>query len=127
MVKIAVPLFDRRVAPRFDCAGDFLFAAVENGEIVECRKLPASGWNRRQRVKKLSELGVDILICGGIDKQSARLLVFYGIRMYTWVTGMAEDALRSFLKGDLESGTMVGSGGRPRGRWRFRRSHHLNL
>ena len=123
MVKIAVPLFGRRVSPRFDCAGNFLYAAVENGEIVERRNLSAAGWNRRVRVKKLRELGVDTLICGGVDKQSARLLVFYGIRMYTWVTGMAEDALRSFLRGELESGTMIGAGGRPRGRWRFRRSN----
>ncbi len=123
MVKIAVPLFALRVSPPFDCAGVFLFATVEHGEIVACQKLSASGWNRRERVKKISELGVDTLICGGLDKQSARLLVFCGIRMYTWVTGMAEDALHSFLKGELESGTMIGSGGRLRGRWGFRGSN----
>jgi len=55
---------------RFDCAGNFLFAAVQNGEIVESRKLSSSEWTRRQRVEKLNELGVDTLICGGIDKQS---------------------------------------------------------
>ena len=123
MEKIAVPLFDRRVSPRFDCAGDFLIAAVESGEIVECRKLSVVGWDRRERVKNLREWGVDTLICGGVDKQSARLLISYGIRMVTWVTGLAEDALHSFLRGELESGTMVGSGGRSRGRWRFRKSN----
>jgi predicted Fe-Mo cluster-binding NifX family protein len=122
MVKIAISLFDRRVSPRFDCAGDFLLASVENGEIVERRRLSSSGWNRQERVKRLSELGVDTLICGGIDRFSARMLIFYRVRIYSWVTGMAEDALRSFLKGELDSSTMIGSGGRPRGRWRFRGS-----
>ena len=123
MVKIAVPLFDRRVSPRFDCAGDFLIAAVERGEIVERRKFSAAGWSCKERVNRLREWGVDTLICGGVDTQSARLLICCGIRMYTWVTGMAEDALRSFLRGEMESGIMVGSGGRPHGRWRLRRNN----
>ncbi|HIJ57899.1 MAG TPA: NifB/NifX family molybdenum-iron cluster-binding protein [Deltaproteobacteria bacterium] len=123
MVKIAIPLFDQRVSPRFDCAQDFLLASVENGDIVKRRELSASGWNCRERVKKLSELGVDTLICGGIDKLSERMLIAHRVRTYTWVTGMAEDALNSYLRGELESYTMVGSGGRLRGRWRFNRGH----
>jgi hypothetical protein len=35
---------------------------------------------------------------------------------------MAEDALDSFLRGELESYAMIGSGGRLCGRWRFKRS-----
>ena len=119
-MKIAIPLFDRRVSPRFDCAQDFLLASVENGVIMERRKLLASDWTCRQRVKKLSELGVKTLICGGIDRLSAGLLAFYGVKVYSWVTGIAEDALRAFLRGQLESCTMVGPGGRPSGKWRFR-------
>ena len=60
MGKIAVPLFDRRVSPRFDCAGDFLIAAVENGEIIKRRKLSAAGWNRKERVKNLRHLAVTL-------------------------------------------------------------------
>ena len=120
-MRIAIPVFNRRISPRFDCAGNFLFATIEKGEIVERLKLSSSQWTQRQRVEKLQELGVDILICGGIDKPSERLLRFCGIRVYIWVTGMAEDALRSFLRGELKPGTMVGAGGRSRGRWKFRR------
>ena len=123
MVKIAIPLFDQRVSPRFDCARDFLIASATNGYIVERQELSVSGWNCRERVKKLSELGVDTLICGGIDKLSERMLIAHRVRSYTWVTGMAEDALNSFLRGELESYTMVGPGGRSRGRWRFRRNN----
>ena len=123
MGKVVIPLFNQRVSPRFDCARGFLLASVENGEMVACRNLSAAGWARRERIEKLIALGIDILICGGIDKHSARLLSRYHVRLYTWVTGMAEDALRSFLKGELESCTMIGSGGRSRGRWRFRGRH----
>lgn len=120
MVKIAIPLFDVRVSPRFDCARDFLIASAKNGDIVKRQKLSTSGWSPRKRVKRLYELGVDTLICGGIDKLSERMLIAHRVKTYTWVTGVAEDALGSFLRGELESYTMVGPGGRSRGRWRFR-------
>jgi len=104
MMKIAIPLFDRRVSPRFDCAPDFLLASVENSEIVKRQELSASRWSRQERVEKLSELGVETLICGGNGRLSEGLLTFKGVKIYSWVSGIAEDGLRTFLRGQLESG-----------------------
>lgn len=122
-MKIAIPLFDKRVSTRFDCAQGFLLAVVQNGEVIGHEELPASRWTPLERVEKLSDLAVDTLICGGIDEISARGLIFYRVRVYSWVTGVAEDALHSLLSGELESSIMVGPGGRRRGRWRFERNH----
>ena len=119
-MKIAIPLFNSRIAPRFDCAHDFLLAVAENGEVIEHEELSATRWTPSERVEKLNDLSVDIVICGGIDNVSARRLNFYRVRVYSWVTGRAEDALQSLIRGELESGIMVGPGGRRRGRWRFR-------
>ncbi len=119
-MKIAIPLFNKRISPRFDCAQDFLLAVVENGEVIEHEKLSATRWTSLERVEKLNDLSVDIVICGGIDNVSARRLNFYRVRICSWVTGRAEDALQSLIKGELEPGIMVGPGGRRRGRWRFR-------
>ena len=118
-MKIAIPLFDTRISPRFDHAQGFLLVEEENGEIIERKELPAVGLTPLTRVKKLSELGIDTLICGGIDRASAQQLSFNGVRIYSWVTGEVEDALRCFLSGGLEPGDMVGSGGHRCGRWRF--------
>lgn len=96
---------------------------AENDEVIECQELPAPGWTPLERVKRLSDLGVDTLICGGIDEVSARRLNFYRVRVYSWVTGVAEDALHALLSGELESSIVVGPGGRRRGRWRFERNH----
>jgi len=121
-MKIAIPLFNKRISPRFDCAQGFLLAVAQNGEVIEHEEVSASRWTPLDRVEKLSDLEVDTLICGGIDKDSARRLIYYGVRIYSWVTGMAEDALQSLLKGELEPAIMVGPGGRRRGRWRFRKN-----
>jgi predicted Fe-Mo cluster-binding NifX family protein len=121
-MKIAIPLFERRIAPRFDCAQSFLLAVVQNGELFECQEIPAEQWSPLERVKRLSDWGVNTLICGGIDKVSARGLILHSVEIYSLVTGVAEDALNSFLKGELEPGIMVGSGGHRCGRWQFERN-----
>jgi predicted Fe-Mo cluster-binding NifX family protein len=120
MTKIAIPLFNERVSPRFDCAQSFLLVETEDRRIVESEEVRTGQLSTMERVGKLSDLRVDALICGGIDEVSARRLVHKGIRIYAWITGMARDALISFLNGDLESGIMVGAGGHRQGRWRLK-------
>ena len=119
-MKIAIPLFGTRISPRFDHTKKFLLVTAENGNIIERQVLLTEGWTSFTRIKRLRELGIDTLICSGIDCFSARQLNFNGIRIYSWVTGEAEDALRCFLRGGLEPGDMVGSGGHRCGRWRFK-------
>jgi predicted Fe-Mo cluster-binding NifX family protein len=119
-MKIAIPLFGNRISPRFDCAQEFLIGVAVDGVVLERQELPAEGLSALARVGKLLELGVDTLICGGIDRISDQQLRRHGIRIYAWVTGEVEDALTCFLSGKLEPAIMVGSGGRCRGRWRFK-------
>ncbi|MBW1856198.1 MAG: hypothetical protein JRJ00_16265 [Deltaproteobacteria bacterium] len=103
-MKIAIPLFGTRIAPRFDCTGKFLLVAAENGNIIARQELLTEGWTSFTRTKKLKELDVDTLICNGIDCLSSRQLNFNGIRIYSSVTGEVEEALCCFLDGRLEAG-----------------------
>lgn len=119
MTKIAIPLFNERVSPRFDCAQSFLLVETEDRRVVQSEEVRTGQLSTMDRVGKLSDLRVDALICGGIDEVSARRLVHKGIRVYAWITGMARDALISFLNGELEPGIMVGAGGHRQGRWRL--------
>ena len=119
-MNIAIPLFDMRISPRFDCAKSFLIATAENGEVIERKELPTGYKTPLERANQLYDLDVDTLICGGIDEVSARRLISHHVRIYSWVTGGAEEAMYSLLRGELESGIMVGPGGRRRGRWRLR-------
>jgi len=119
-MKIAISLFGNRISPRFDCAQGFLIGRAVNGVVLERQELPAEGLPALARVRKLLELGIDILICGGIDRFSDQKLRRHGIKIYAWVTGEVEDALNCFLRGELEACIMVGSDGRRCGRWRFK-------
>ncbi len=119
-MKVAIPTFGTRVAPRFDCAQSFLLVGVEDGQSTEKREIESTDWAPHQRAGKLVELGVDTVICGAIDRWSGQLLEAEGITVYGWVTGEVEDALSCLLRGELVSQAIMGAGGHCCGRWRFR-------
>ena len=118
-MNLAIPLFNTRISPRFDCATRFLVVSL-GSDSVDQQVIPAERWSRLERVNKLKELNINILICGGIDRFSTQLLSsFEDLIIYSWVTGEAEDALICFLKGKMESGLMIGEGGNRSGCWKF--------
>ena len=117
---IAIPLFGTRVSPRFDCAGQLLVAGAHDGSITSRATVPSGGRAPLERIKQLEDLKVETLICGGIDLFSTMQLSSRNITILSWVTGEVEDVLDFFLRGELESGAIIGSKGCCRGRWQFR-------
>jgi predicted Fe-Mo cluster-binding NifX family protein len=103
-MKVAIPIFGPRVSPRFDYAPGLLLFNLEDGKLVGSEKFSLQTWDRLQRLQKLKELGVQALICGGIDGNSAKILSDYGIRVIAWVAGEADEAMRCFLQGKLRPG-----------------------
>lgn len=119
-MKLAIPLFGKRISPRFDCATELLLITIENKEALKREKLLWRGLHAYERITELIKMGVDMLICGAIDGFSHTLLAQKGIKVYSWVTGEAENAIELFLKGHLQPGMILMPDGKS-GRWRFRR------
>ncbi|MBF0260062.1 MAG: NifB/NifX family molybdenum-iron cluster-binding protein [Desulfamplus sp.] len=119
-MKIAIPIFNDRVSPRFDNAQNFILLTVEKRIEIERQELPVKNWALIKKIMTLIEKEVDTVICGGIDRSSMQQLSSYGINVYSWVTGNVEDALSCFLQGELDSGSILGKGGKMREQWRFR-------
>jgi predicted Fe-Mo cluster-binding NifX family protein len=111
-MKVAIPTFGPRVSPRFDYAPGLLLINLEDGKVVGSERFSLQAWDRFQRLQKLRELGVQTLICGGIDGNSAQILSDYGIRVIAWVAGEADEAIQFFLEGKLRPGVELGP------RWR---------
>ncbi len=111
-MKIAIPTFSTRVSPRFDCAQSVLVVTIDEGETPGRQELTVGHWAPHERVNRLLELGVDTIVCGGIDRWSAASLQSAGVTIYGWVTGEAEDALSALLRGDLDTEDAGGGRGR---------------
>lgn len=73
------------------------------------------------RVKRLKELGVELLICGALSNSLACLIRGAGITLIPWVSGGTDDIIEAYGNGTLSDPKfmMPGCGGRRR---RFQRA-----
>jgi predicted Fe-Mo cluster-binding NifX family protein len=112
---IAIPLFGSRVSPRFGCEPEILIIDVEGRQEISRRTFSTIGLGIPQQISLLSSLGVDTLICGGIDLFCRRLLSARGFQVIPGVIGEADEALNYFLSGKLREEQCVRGGRRFRG------------
>ena len=111
-MKIAIPMFTNRVSPRFDFASKVLIAAIADKKVVERQEFSLINLNPIRRSSLLSELGVNILICGGISAFARRLAVGNGIDVIPMVQGEIEEVLNLFIRGDLSRAIIPISSGK---------------
>lgn len=102
-MKVAIPRFDNRVSPHFDCASKVLIATVEGGKVVNRELYSLRDLNVLRRSTFLQKQGVEWVICGGISNFSTRLLWGNGIQVLAMVAGDAEQVLDQFVSGTLHS------------------------
>ena len=105
-MKIAIPVFENRISPRFDFAPTLLLFNIEGERITEWKEISCEENDGIQRISKLKELGVEILICGGLPQYLSGMLNDSGIKVIPWVTGNVSEALSLFLQGRLNPGTV---------------------
>jgi len=117
-MRVAIPLFADRVAPRFECAASAMVADVDSATVRGYQTYPLVGLSLPARLQLLRSLGVQVLICGGMSGFVARQLEAAGVRLYANVMGTAEAALNELAAGGLRQGWRERGGPRRfRGGW----------
>jgi predicted Fe-Mo cluster-binding NifX family protein len=73
-----------------------------------------------EKVKRLKELGVDVVLCGGISNPLRGMTEAAGIRVIPWLSGRVDDVLAAYFSGSLtdERFAMPGRPGRKGPRYR---------
>ena len=103
-MKIAIPIFENRVSPRFDFSPELWIIEVESGEVVSQEKFPTVNLNLPQRLEQITSNRVDKVICGGIDGLSRNQLGSRGIDVVQDVIGDADIVFDLFMRGRLRPG-----------------------
>ncbi len=99
-MKVAVPDWQGRVSPVFDVAEQIRLVDLEDqGDGGHAEILGSTA--PHQRARRMTELGVDVLICGAISWPLEALLVAQGIRVIPLICGEVADVVRAFLDGTL--------------------------
>lgn len=96
-MKIAVALFGDRISPNFSTAPELLILVAHGGATPCCWKADAQGKSLRQRTLQLLSMGVDVLVCGGIDRTTRNDLERRGIRVVSEARGNPLEALHGLM------------------------------
>ena len=136
MGTIAIPTWNGRISPVFDTALRLLVVKLEKGRELRRFEVGIGEHFLPGKTIKLSELGIDTLICGAISEQFSYMVTNAGITLIPWISGQVEDVLQAYLAGNLHTiqflrpgrPTFWGKGpgmGRGRGRGRRRKGIHF--
>ena len=115
-MKIAVTIWNDRIAPVFDVARDIRLVEVVDGRMFDPQEDILTGELPVQKALRLVELGVDTLICGAISRPVGAMIASYGIQVVPFVAGNPEAVIMAWLKGGLTEEVFMMPGCRRRGR-----------
>ena len=112
-------MWDGWISPVFDVARDILVVDIEDGTEVGRSEAIIEETALATRAKRVVDLGVNVLITGGISQPLEQMLVSGGVSVVPHCCGPVEDVLRAFMSGQLAKKTFLMPGCRGRCR-RFR-------
>jgi predicted Fe-Mo cluster-binding NifX family protein len=116
-MKLAIPEFNGRVSPVFDCSRRLLVidTAVQGQGRITIQDW--TGVDGVKRTERLLELGVNTLLCGGISSDLAGQIKASGIKVISWISGEVSEVLAAYQNGALPDPELTMPGCR---RTRFR-------
>lgn len=118
-MKIAVTIWNDRIAPVFDVARDIRLVKVVEGRMIDQKQDVLTGELPVQKALRLAEMGVDTVICGAISRPVRAMIASYGIQVVPFVAGNPEAVMMAWIKGILTEEVFMMPGCRRRGAIRF--------
>ena len=115
-MKIAVTIWNDRIAPVFDVARDIRIVEVVEGRTIDQEEDILTGELPVQKALRLVELEVDTLICGAISRPVRTMIASYGIQVIPFLAGNPEAVVQAWIKGRLTEEVFMMPGCRRRGR-----------
>lgn len=101
-MKIAVTYQNGEIFQHFGHTEQFKVYEVQEGRIISDEVIDTNGSGHGALAGMLSNLGVEVLICGGIGGGAQMALLQEGIELYGGVTGDADEAVKAFLADNLD-------------------------
>ncbi len=123
-MKVAVTVWQERIAPLFDAAGRLALYRIEAGSAtaVPVGEIALAGLAPAVRISRMMAAGVDVLVCGAISRPLERLVRSVGIHVISEATGPVADVLRALARDEWPAAASrrgAGHGLRRRRRRRF--------
>jgi len=130
-MRAAFSIWDNRIAPVFDTSERIRIIDVASGKMGDWFQFDLPSDLPLLKILRLTELKVDILVCGAISREMHKLIDAYGIQVVPFVTGDITEISEALVSGqnDWSGFAMPGCdvpGHRRRFRGNFEKCNHLH-
>jgi uncharacterized metal-binding protein len=105
----AIPVFSKRVAPRCNIANAILFIVLNGTKVVSRVTSPLRGNTWVDLLTSLTEHSADVLVCGGINRETRELVESRGLGIIDNVCCTADEAVAALEEGTLRRGFGFGA------------------
>lgn len=102
-MRIAVTYDNGEVFQHFGRTESFKVYEVEDNKVVSSEVIGSNGTGHGALAGLLADRGIDVLICGGIGSGAQNALTEAGIEMIAGASGNTDEAVESYLRGELIS------------------------
>ena len=100
-MKLAVTYENGSVFQHFGRTEAFKVYEIEDDKVVRAEVIGTNGSGHSALAGVLAELGIDVLICGGIGGGAQAALADAGIEVCAGAQGSADEAVAAYLRGEL--------------------------
>ena len=100
-MRLAIPTWNGRISPVFDVAERLLLVDLDEGAEVMRQEALIDETDVASRASRITDLGVDTLICGAISQPLEQRLVGAGIHVVPQTCGPVEGVLQAFVSDQL--------------------------
>lgn len=101
-MRIAITLWNNRVSPVFDVAGQAIIYEAEDGVASSEKQLLLPQVHAVEKLACLREAHIDVLICGAISLESLFAANKIGIKVYPFIAGDVREIIQAWQSGRLE-------------------------
>ena len=98
MIKVAVPLFKGRVSPHFGASPKVLLVMIDHSVIQSEATWDVGAESPMEMARRLAAMGIQYIICGGINRTYKDWLVRNGITVVENQRGVATEIIKKLLK-----------------------------
>jgi len=106
-MRIAISYQQGRLSPVFDVSMRLLLVDIDQKQMVRRNKRTLAQSDSLTRARYVSQLGVDVLICGAISWRLENALSSMGVQVIACICGSVEGVINAFLNNKLPQGGFI--------------------
>ena len=99
-MKIAIPVWNGNVSPVLDTAERLVVFDIDNGKVISRYEVSIKDKGIQEKARIMAE-NAKILLCGALSVKMASYLTSYGLKVYPWIMGNAEQLIEMVIAGNV--------------------------